>query len=378
MNLGGNAYESRRRKADRLYELDGLRLAAALCVVLYHYAFSGPVGGTTTITYGEISGLAKYGYLGVDLFFLISGFVVLMSAWGRGPRAFAASRLARLYPAYWLGVAVTAAVTVTLGRGLFDVSALQVLVNLTMVQSVVDVPNVDVVYWTLWAELRFYVLILALAWLGMTRGRVMAALWGWLAMTALVQLGMLPGVADLVVQSEFAHYFIAGMALFLVYQFGVTWQTLLLVPLCLANAIYRGVGYAEAVGRRYGVEYDPWVVVIVIAAAFLVMTLVALRALRQLARPWLVTAGALTYPLYLLHAHIGFIVIERLGGTMNRWVLLVALTAVMCLAAYAVHRWVERPAAPLIRRLAGPRTPPGATGSPPPAPARPRGAAGRY
>lgn len=379
MNRGRDkAYESRHRKADRLYELDGLRLAAALCVVLFHYTFSGPVGGTTTITYPEISGLTQYGYLGVDLFFLISGFVVLMSAWGKSPRAFAASRLARLYPAYWLGVAVTALVTVTLGQGMFEVSPVQVLANLTMFQSVADVPNVDVVYWTLWAEMRFYFLILAFAWVGMTRGRVMAMLWGWLAMTGLVQAGVLPGVADLVVQSEFAHYFIAGMALFLVYRFGVTWQTLLLVPLCLANAVHRGIGYADAVGRRYGAEYDPWVIAIVITAAFLIMTLVAVRALRPLARPWLVTAGALTYPLYLLHGHIGFVVIERTGGAVDRWVLLAALVAVMCLAAHAVHRWVERPAAPLVRRLAGPRTPPGATGSPPPVPARPPDAAGRY
>lgn len=377
VNTGERTYRSRRRKADRLYELDGLRLLAALCVVLFHYTFSGPVGGTTSVTYPEISGLTQYGYLGVDLFFLISGFVVLMSAWGRTPRAFAASRLARLYPAYWLGVIVTGLVTVTLGQGMFDLSPVQILVNLTMFQPVFDVPNVDVVYWTLWAEMRFYFLILVVAWMGMTRGRVMVLLWGWLAMTALVQLGVLPRVADLVVQSEFAHYFIGGMALFMVYQFGVTWQTLLIVPLCLANAVHRGLGYAEAVGARYGVEYDPRVIATVITAAFLVMALAAVRAVRPLARPWLVAAGALTYPLYLLHAHIGFIVIERTGGAVNRWVLLAALVTVMCLAAHAVHRRVERPAAPLLRRLAGPRTPPDATGSPPPVPARPTGAAGR-
>jgi peptidoglycan/LPS O-acetylase OafA/YrhL len=374
----GATYESRRRKTDRLYELDGLRLAAALFVVLFHYTFSGPVGGTTSTKYPEISGLTQYGYLGVDLFFLISGFVVLMSSWGRTPRAFAVSRLARLYPAYWLAVALTALVTVTLGRDMFEVSPFQVLVNLTMFQSVIDVPNVDVVYWTLWAEMRFYFLILAFAWLGMTRGRVMVLLWGWLAMTALVQLGLLPGVADLVVQSEFSHYFIAGMALYVVYRFGVSRQPVLIVALCLANAINRGIGYANAVGRRYGVEYEPWIISLVIVAAFVIMALVAVRALQPLARPWLVTAGALTYPLYLLHAHIGFIVYERTGASVNRWVLLVVLVAVMCLAAHAVHRWVERPVAPLLRRLSGPRTPPGATGSRPPAPVPPRGVAGTY
>jgi peptidoglycan/LPS O-acetylase OafA/YrhL len=362
-----------------LYELDGLRLLAALCVVVFHYTFSGPVGETTTVAFPELAGFSQYGYLGVDLFFLISGFVVLMSAWGRSPRAFAVSRLARLYPAYWVGIAATTLVTVTLGAGLFDVSIGQVLVNLTMFQAVPNVANVDVVYWTLWTEMRFYFLIGLLTLVGMTRTRVMIMLWGWLGLTALVQFAPVPGIADLVVQSEFSHYFIAGMALFLLYEYGINWQLALIIPLCLGNAVYRGIGYADAVGTRYGVEYDPVVIVAVVATIFLVMTLIALRALRRLARPWQATAGALTYPLYLLHAHIGFILINLVGDAVNRYVVLTALIAVMCLAAYAVNRWVERPIGPLIRRLAGPReprTPPDATA--PLAPARPRGGAGTY
>lgn len=199
----------------RIHELDALRLVAAVSVVLFHYTFSGWADGTTTVAYPEMGSWTRYGYLGVDLFFMISGFVVLMSAWGATPRRFVVSRGARLYPAYWLAIAVTAFVTVTLGRDLFPISAGQVLANLTMFQAVADVPNVDVVYWTLWAEMRFYVLILALTWIGITRSRVMAVLWGWLALTVLVEAGLLPRVADLVVQSEFSHYFIAGMALFL-------------------------------------------------------------------------------------------------------------------------------------------------------------------
>lgn len=371
-------YVSRRRRAARLYELDGLRLVAALCVVVFHYAFSGPVGEKSAVAFPELEGVASYGYLGVDLFFLISGFVVLMSAWGRTPRAFAVSRLARLYPAYWVGIAATTLVTVTLGAGMFDVSFSQVLVNLTMFQSVANVENVDVVYWTLWTEMRFYFLIGLLTLIGMTRTRVMILMWGWLGLTALVQVGLLPGIADLVVQSEFSHYFIAGMALFLLYEYGLDWQIALIVPLCLGNAAYRAIGYADSVGRRYGVEYDSVAVVAVVVGIFLIMTLIALRVLRRLARPWLATAGALTYPLYLLHAHIGFILINRIGDAVNRYVLLIGLIVVMLLAAYAVYRWVERPVGPLIRRLAGPRpprTPPDATAAPPLAPARPQGGA---
>ncbi|MFC4122540.1 acyltransferase family protein [Nonomuraea zeae] len=340
-----------RTSADRLYEIDGLRLLAALCVVLFHYTFSGWAGGTSPVVFAEASAWSKYGYLGVDLFFLISGFVVLMSAWGRSPRSFLVSRAVRLYPAYWVGIAITAVVTVTLGQGLFEVSLPQVLANLTMFQSVPDIANVDVVYWTLWVEMRFYFVILLFTWIGMTRARLMAGLWGWLGLTFAVEAGLLPGAADLIVQSEFSHHFIAGMALFMVHRFGLTPQLALLVPVCLGNAVFRAIGYAGAVGERYGVSYSAAVVTAVVVAAFLVMTLVALRATRVLARPWLVTAGALTYPLYLLHAHIGFVVFDRVGAVVDKYVLLAALILVMLGAAYLVHRFVERPLAPRIKRL---------------------------
>ncbi len=347
-----------RTRPERLYEIDGLRLLAALCVVLFHYVFSGWAGGKTTVTFVTESAWAKYGYLGVDLFFLISGFVVLMSAWGRTPRQFVVSRVVRLYPAYWIGIVITAVMTVTLGQGLFQVSLPQVLANLTMFQAVPNIENVDVVYWTLWAEMRFYVLMLAFTFIGMTKGRIMAGLWGWLALTFLVELGLLPGIADLVVQSEFSHYFIAGMALFMLYRFGLTVQIALLVPICLGNAVYRAIGYAEAVGERYSVTYSPVVITAVVVLIFLVMTFVSLRVTSVLARPWLVTAGALTYPLYLLHAHVGFILFARLEDAVNKYVLLVAMIAVMLGAAYLVHRFVERPLAPRLKRLLSKREPP--------------------
>lgn len=340
-----------RTGTDRLYEIDGLRILAALCVVFYHYTFSGWVGGASPVAFPDESSWSKYGYLGVDLFFLISGFVVLMSAWGRTPRQFLVSRAVRLYPAYWVGLAITTVVTLTLGRGLYELSAAQVLTNLTMFQAVADVPNVDVVYWTLWTEMRFYFLILLFTWIGMTRTRVMAAMWGWLGATFAVEAGLLPKVADLVIQSEFAHYFIAGMALFMLYRFGLTWQIAVLVPICLGNAVYRAIGYSASVGRRYGVEFEPAIIATVVVVIFLVMTLVALRATRVLAKPWLVVAGSITYPLYLLHAHIGFILFNRIGDAVNRHVLLYGMVAVMCAAAYAVHRYLERPLTPRLKRL---------------------------
>ncbi|MFI6479378.1 acyltransferase family protein [Nonomuraea sp. NPDC050663] len=341
---------------DRLYEMDALRLIAALCVVLFHYTFSGWAKGETAVVFAAESVVSKYGYLGVDLFFLISGFVVLMSAWGRSPRDFAVSRFVRLYPAYWVGVVVTAVVVATLGAGVFEVTPVQFLANLSMFQSVADIPNVDVVYWTLWTEMRFYAVIFALTLVGMTKNRMMAVLWGWLALTFAVQAGLAPRVLDLLVQSEFSHYFIAGMAMFMLYRFGMSLQIALIIPICLGNAVFRAVGFAEAVGRRYQVGYSDAVIVAVVVLIFVVMLLVATRVTKPLGRPGMVTAGALTYPLYLLHAHIGFILFNLFDAHVNAYVLLAGITTLMLVAAYGMHRFVEKPLASRLKRaLSRPR-----------------------
>ncbi|MDF9815190.1 peptidoglycan/LPS O-acetylase OafA/YrhL [Streptomyces sp. SPB162] len=99
----------------RLRALDGLRLVAALMVCFYHYAGRGgdawkAWGQTPALVFPELSKVAVYGPLGVQIFFVISGFVICMSGWGRTLKSFAVSRATRLYPAYWAAVLLVTAV----------------------------------------------------------------------------------------------------------------------------------------------------------------------------------------------------------------------------------------------------------------------------
>lgn len=90
-----------RHKPVRYYEIDLLRFIAAITVVLYHFTFAGyHFGGLSPVQYPGLEEVFKYGFLGVQLFFIISGYVVLMSAQGKTLKQFFTSRVTRLYPAY--------------------------------------------------------------------------------------------------------------------------------------------------------------------------------------------------------------------------------------------------------------------------------------
>lgn len=78
----------------RFAALDALRLMAAFAVVLFHYTAITSAWGQSFRTISPVLfSVAKFGYFGVDLFFVISGFVILMSAWGRPLGGFVASRV---------------------------------------------------------------------------------------------------------------------------------------------------------------------------------------------------------------------------------------------------------------------------------------------
>ena len=74
----------------------------------------------------------------------------------------------------------------------------------------------------------------------------------------------------------------------------------------------------------------------------------AFRLFNLQRRPWLVAAGAITYPLYLIHTNIGFIVFHRLGQRIDKYVLLAGLLVVMVGAAYLLYELAEKPLRKLL------------------------------
>lgn len=323
--------------SSRLGELDALRGIAAFGVVIHHYL------SRYADLYGHSAAFPwrfDTGRLGVHLFFMVSGFVILMTLERTRTAAdFMVSRAARLYPAYWFAVLLTGTVLLLapLPDTRFGVEGL--LINLTMLQRAFGTVNVDEVYWTLSLELVFYALMLGLWKAGALRDvpRLAAV---WLTGQALWSLGMdlgLLGVAGAALKAPFlwnyAHLFIAGMLFHRLRAGDRGWGIHALI--------------AASLGMQGGLGWDTLGVAL---AFYVVFYLLVYDRLRVIAVRPLLFLGTISYSLYLLHQNLGFEVI-RAGYLLGVHPLLsVAVATVLAIVlATAVTFGIERPAMALVR-----------------------------
>lgn len=337
----------------RIALIDGVRLVAALVVVLYHYtAWHHDRWGTSAAVqaWPNLSHFTMFGNMGVQLFFIISGFVILLSSYGRTKARYIGSRVGRLYPAYWVGVLLTGSLVLFVwSKPAPTLNGWEVLVNLTMFQGAFKVENVDGVYWTLWSELRFYIMILilmSLKWLTPKKVLLFAFLW---PVIALLFFWAFPdGVAavwvDQLLQPKYAGLFTGGMALFLIYKFGHSWTrwAVLLVSATIA-AYHTGIYGPSEAAEFVGFEPPAVTYWFIVFGFFGLMALITLTPLSQVNFAGLQTAGAVTYPLYLLHQVIGWWLIGLFSPFLPRWLTLVLVIAMVGFAAWLINRYVEQP-----------------------------------
>jgi peptidoglycan/LPS O-acetylase OafA/YrhL len=326
----------------RLPELDLLRFGAALSVTFYHLC-RWPADGNL------LQSAAQFGFLGVDVFFIISGFVILMTAESRTPLEFAKSRLVRLYPTFWICLAITSMALALHG----EAPSFQVLAaNITMLPPVFHQPFVDLVYWTLVVELRFYAMVLLLLMF-----RQMPRLELWLALwVAGMCASLLPAAPpwqqwqhalQWVTLQPSGSLFAAGCYFYLVRTRGAYWRYFAPLAVCLALSVYEVCIHQD--GSQYTWARQDVVImgafVLLAYALFLALALDLWRLRLAAAWYWL---GGLTYPLYLLHAQAGRILWLALPG--SEWARSAMVLVAALLSAAVLAHYSERRACNALRR----------------------------
>ena len=177
----------------------------------------------------------------------------------------------------------------------------------------------------------------------------------WLAIIIINLFFTLPSLGQLFFFPEWATYFISGSLLYLIYLKGLDITRGLLLFSAYILTLYFAVLEAQELEQFYKLSFSTLIPIIVISLLYLIFFLIAFNKTQRLRSKKLQTVGALTYPLYLIHATIGFIIFDHFGNTINRYVLLIAVILLMLLTAWGIHTFAEKPMAqflqPKLRRL---------------------------
>jgi peptidoglycan/LPS O-acetylase OafA/YrhL len=330
---------------ERLDNIQVLRAFAAISVVVAHTGYT-------------LGNWHAFGTFGVDIFFVISGFIMALICTNR-PDNFIVKRLIRIVPLYWTMTLASFAVLATHSN--LDISIhrgpIQLLKSLFFVPYAENdgtIAPILGVGWTLNYEMCFY-LILACAILIWKSRRDLAAVCLLLAIMVIAEA--LPRTA---ISSFYGRpimlEFVAGVAVFHIYRAVQVKRAVRLRPVLYGTILvstgflmwYEGTQFNQPSGTRLGFG---------IPAVLLALSVVLLsKSGVSVPCKLPVLVGDASYALYLIHVFVVSAfkhVVDRYAPSMNASGLLGAASVVMisCVLAIGVHLFLDRPMQSFLYRL---------------------------
>ena len=319
----------------RLALLDYARFFAALSVVLFHYFYSGINNGkVSSVDETWFSDIASYGHFGVQFFFIISGYVIFFSLKNKSAASFMRSRLKRLYPTYWIAVIFTAFFAYLWGQGTdMAVTLKQVFVNFTMFQQFIGVQNVDGVYWTLFYEIIFYAIVFLILLFGDFK-KLLAFLVVW---PILIIAANIFSNGFLIFNLYFS-FFVIG-AMFALLKNKHIKKSIAFATLVIAAC----AGFYQMYQAGIAKDNNILIVGLIYAAMLSFFTLLNIDRFRSISLPRAQDVGGMTYPIYLIHAHFGYMTLNQFATPENQTLvyalLLIVVVSLSWMLWYVVEVW---------------------------------------
>jgi peptidoglycan/LPS O-acetylase OafA/YrhL len=316
----------------RLTELDALRGIGALCVLVFHYStrFHELFPQASHVPFSFPGGNYR-----VLLFFAISGFAIFFTLDRISTAAdFVVNRVARLYPAYLVAIVATLSIEYLAQATQLLVGPGAIIANLTMLQGFAFIPEVDGAYWTLTVEIAFYFCMVSL-WKFAGLKRLEPMLVAWLLVRWLYWFWPdMPERIIMLLVLRYTPFFVIGMLAYRIWSGQRSWrQQLPYAALALLSIA----------------TIETWDVTLVGVGLVVVFTLLIQGHLRFLAFRPLVWLGGISYSFYLIHQHVGFVVmLEAADRGYSPWIGFAAAFLVALALGTLINRAVERPAGEAI------------------------------
>ena len=347
------------RTQQRFTFIDALRGVAAMAVVIDHAIAGKHIPNLMLILPGRALTVMTHGYLGVAIFFVLSGFVIAHSVYfDRVTPEFAlrfmARRSVRLDPPYWLAIALALgsavlSATAVAGKSHPAISGGQLLAHVFYLQEALGYQHVNIVFWTLCYEVQFYIVYVGLLALAQNDPRLplqgpnttkllaMAALFSLLWPVGVVHGGPWPGCFLNLWSS-----FLLGAGAYW------TWRNpQLIVPYLAFVAVLAVAALARP---------DPFSLLGVMTALAILAVAASGQITTALNWPWLQFLGKISYSLYLVHNPVTGAVF-RIGygltghSTMSEAFWWMVSLAACVVVAFAVWWCIEAPSMRLARMI---------------------------
>ncbi len=307
--------------------LDYIRSISAILIMLYHY---------TTRYFGRGSEDSKiglwWGCWAVSVFFILSGFLTVYNLKDNMKVSeFLKKRFIRLYPGYFFCVIITTLFTLAFAAEKF-IGFFPTLMNFTIIQSVFGFESVDGAYWTLLREIVFYFIIAFVLFIRYERYLDIFCT-VWLAVTIVYVVSnkfvafqpVVKALFAVFVLEEHAHTFIIGVSLCYLLKSGerkIFSYINLIVGMCVHFV-------------RYGLMNALFITVCVLMIVLSVKTGFSFKY----DKPLVFLAG-ISFPLYLLHQNIGYIIIEyisRIGFSYVTGVIVAIIFSILIASVTQYH-----------------------------------------
>jgi exopolysaccharide production protein ExoZ len=329
-----------------------LRALAATAVVVVHVRADSLEKISSP---GFLPASLDLGHAGVDLFFVISGFVMVYSSeslFGRphGSVAFLSRRIARIVPLYWLMTSIMLAYVLARGFGPSDASPQLALASYFFIPYWRPSGVIDPLYgigWTLNYEMFFYAIFAA----ALTARREIAV--AGVAVTFAAFAAIIPALDFVPAQVAYLANplileFVFGMGIAMAYRAGVRLSAAIAIVLVVA-----AIGELAWTRSDWGIGLPRWIGFGIPAAA--IASALTLFNGRLSFSPAVEKLGDASYALYLCHPAL--ISVARafsnngyLAPAAAPWLYLAGCVAVCVVASLVVHRFVEKPMTAALRR----------------------------
>lgn len=285
----------------RIDNLDAIRMFAALSIALFHYTCQYPLFSSKDpiVNQGYLP-LFEYGAQAIDLFFILSGFVIMLSAQKYDCMTFIKKRILRIYPSLIVCCSISFGVLYSVSYISSDATISTYLYNISLISFFSSHPFIDGAYWTLSYEFGFYIFV-ACFYIRFFKNSPHHFILYCISAAYLFYFfaPYIPSPLHLMLLChQYAHIFAFGSIMYF------WWEN-------QQFSRYYIVYFMLILGINYlynGSEDTLILILLMIITTILVFYKMPQNRLTQI----LVSSGQYSYPFYLLHQMIGFVIIYNL------------------------------------------------------------------